>query len=74
MADFLIATGPGVPILSLASCEKAKPAENHRFRYPCDDSLNSKNMVQLREDKLLHQFEDVFEGLGCLPGTYRIQC
>ncbi|PFX33792.1 Retrovirus-related Pol polyprotein from transposon 17.6 [Stylophora pistillata] len=36
-------------------------------------SLNSENYEPLSFDKLMRDFEDVFTGLGCLPGEYDIE-
>ena len=36
-------------------------------------SLNSENYEPLTFDKLMRDFEDVFTGLGCLPGKYHIE-
>ena len=35
-------------------------------------SLNSEKYEPLSFDKLMRDFEDVFTGLGCLPGEYHI--
>ena len=36
-------------------------------------SLNSEKYEPLSFDKLMRDFEDVFTGLGCLPGEYHIE-
>ena len=36
-------------------------------------SLNSEKYEPLSFDKLMRDFEDVFAGLGCLPGEYHIE-
>ncbi|PFX34820.1 Retrovirus-related Pol polyprotein [Stylophora pistillata] len=36
-------------------------------------SLNSENYEPLSFDKLMRDFEDVFTGLGCLPGEYHTE-
>ena len=36
-------------------------------------SLNSENYEPLSFDKLMRDYEDVFTGLGCLPGEYHIE-
>ena len=36
-------------------------------------SLNSKQYEPLTMEELLKEYEDVFTGLGCLPGEYHIE-
>ena len=68
-ADFLIAKGPVMPILSLASCERLQLVKiidsDIHMNTQTTTTANSLPAI-VKTDKILSQFTDIFGGLGCL--------
>ena len=72
-ADFLIAKGPVMSILSLASCEslqlvKIIDSDIHMITHTTMTANSLPAIVET--DKILSQFTDIFGGLGCLEEKY----
>ena len=73
-ADFLIAKGPVMLILSLASCERLQLVKIIDFdvHMITQTTMTANSLPAIvKTDKILNQFTDIFGGLGCLEEKYR---
>ncbi|XP_045541431.1 uncharacterized protein LOC123722914 [Papilio machaon] len=62
--DFIIADVDSPPILGCQSCQ-----ELNLIKLTLAISKQSNDNFK---EKILHEYKDVFEGLGCMPGEYKI--
>ena len=60
--NFKIIQGTQKPLLSGTTCEKLGLI-----------TINAVNTIAEKEDHIITQFSDVFQGLGCLAGDYHIE-
>ena len=74
-AEFLIAKGPVMLILSLASCERLQLVKiiDSDVHMITQTTMTANSLPAIvKTDKILSQFTDIFGGLGCLKEKYSL--